>query len=245
MSPHDHHLTRRQSMGALGVAGAGLLLGRAAAGEAPAEAVAAAASCTLTPAQEEGPFYVDLERVRSTIVGTRKGVPLDLRIAIVDSGTCAPIAGAAVDIWHADAVGAYSDESSQETSGQTWLRGVQLTGDDGVARFKTIYPGFYSGRAPHIHLKVHVGGKRNGTTYSGGHVSHTGQLFLPEAISTAVYRRAPYTSDPNQRTPRASDRVYTQQHGASAVLKVTRLGSLAGKGVRGTVTLGVDPAALQ
>jgi protocatechuate 3,4-dioxygenase beta subunit len=234
-------LTRRQSLGALGLAGAGLLLGRAASGDAPAQALAA--SCTLTPAQEEGPFYVDLGRVRSSIVGNRKGVPFDLRITVVDAGTCKPISGAAVDIWHADAVGRYSDESSNGTAGQTWLRGIQLTDGAGVAAFRTIYPGFYQGRAPHIHVKVHVGGKRSGSAYSGGHVSHTGQLFMPESTSTTVYRRTPYTSDRNARVYRADDRIYTGEHGSSAVLKITTLGPLSSKGLRGTVTLGVDPTA--
>jgi protocatechuate 3,4-dioxygenase beta subunit len=219
-------LTRRQSLGALGVAGAGLLLGRASFADAPAPALAA--SCTLTPEQEEGPFYVDLNRVRSNIVGTRKGVPLELRITLV-SAACEPVAGAAVDIWHADAVGKYSDEASNGTSGQTWLRGTQLTDDAGQVGFRTVYPGFYQGRCPHIHVKVHAGGS----------VAHTGQLFLPESVSTQVYRRAPYTADPNTRTYRASDHVYTQEHGSSSVLKIVKLGSLSGKGLRGTATLGV------
>jgi protocatechuate 3,4-dioxygenase beta subunit len=218
-------LTRRQSLGALGVAGAGLLLGRVSLGDAPA----LAASCTLAPEQEEGPFYVDLDKVRSNIAGSRSGVPLELRLTIVSS-SCRPIAGAAVDVWHADAVGAYSDESSQGTSGQTWLRGTQLTGSDGQVRFTTVYPGFYQGRCPHIHVKVHVGGS----------VAHTGQLFLPESVSTQVYRRTPYTADRNSRTARARDHVYTEQHGSSSVLRIVRLGSLGGKGLRGIATLGVD-----
>ncbi len=65
--------------------------------------------------------------------------------------------------------------------GQTWLRGVQLTDVHGVAKFTTIYPGFYSGRAPHIHVRVHVAGTRSGSRYSGGHVSHNAASILKVA----------------------------------------------------------------
>jgi protocatechuate 3,4-dioxygenase beta subunit len=248
MSIPRRALTRRQTLTALGAAGAGAVL--AGAGAAPGALgglgaeEALAASCTLTPEQEVGPFYVALERIRSTIVGTRKGVPLDLRITIVDAATCKPITGAAVDIWHADAAGVYSDESSQDTVGQTWLRGVQLTDARGLAKFTTIYPGFYEGRATHIHVKVHIGGSHASTRFSGGHVSHNGQLFVPDALSSKVYKLAPYTSDENTRTLHAADRVWTQQHGASSVLTIVSLGdSLKADGLRGKATLGVDTSA--
>ena len=135
---------------------------------------------------------------------------------MIDSSTCKPLSGAAVDIWQADAVGSYSDESSQSTVGETWLRGVQLTNAQGLARFTTIYPGFYSGRAPHIHAKVHVGGTTSGSRYSGGHVSHTGQIFFPESTSTRVFKTGAYREDQNQRTYLAEDRVYTEQGGFRA-----------------------------
>src|SRR5207244_3142413 len=162
------------------------------------------------------PFYVALERIRSDIRGGRTGVPLRLRIAVTDTSTCRPLSGAAVDIWHADGLGEYSDESSQGTVGQTWLRGVQITDANGLARFTTIYPGFYQGRAPHIHVKAHTGGSHSGTRYRGGHVAHTGQFFFPEATSTRVYRTSPYTKDPNTRTRNADDHVYTGEHGSTS-----------------------------
>jgi len=193
------HLTRRQTIGAAGVLGAGALLGGGGLrfdGSGSVSVAEAAASCTLTTEQEEGPFYVDLEKVKSNIVGSRTGVPLVLRIKVINAATCKVIKGAAVDIWHADAVGKYSDESSNGTSGQTWLRGVQLTDADGVAKFRSVYPGFYQGRTTHIHVKVHIGGSVSGSKFAGGRVSHTGQIFLPEALSAQVYKLAPYTADP-------------------------------------------------
>jgi protocatechuate 3,4-dioxygenase beta subunit len=233
------HLLRRA--GALGgVLAAGGSLGAVRALAAPATA---AAAFTLTPEQEEGPFYVALEKMRKNITLGRPGVPLDLRITVVDSRTAKPIVGAACDIWQCDATGVYSDESSQSTVGQTWLRGVQLTDAHGLAHFETIYPGFYQGRTTHIHVKVHIGGSVHGTAYRGGHVSHTGQLLFDDATGTAVYAVAPYTNDTNQRTLNTQDHVYTQEHGSKSVLKLTKLGATAADGYRGSITLGVDPAA--
>jgi protocatechuate 3,4-dioxygenase beta subunit len=141
-------LNRREALRAALGAGAGAVLlgGPRILRAGGAEEAMAAATCTLTPEQEEGPFYVALERIRSNITGGRTGVPLRLRIIVIDSSTCKRIKGAAVDIWHADAVGHYSDIAREGTVGQTWLRGVQLTDSHGRATFTTIYPGSYTGR---------------------------------------------------------------------------------------------------
>ncbi|HEY3614934.1 MAG TPA: intradiol ring-cleavage dioxygenase [Gaiellales bacterium] len=232
-------LGRRQVFGAAIGAGAVLLGGARILGSQLDDAVAATA-CSLTPEQEEGPFYVSLEKIRSNITGSVTGVPLKLAITIIDSSTCKPLTGAAVDIWQANAVGTYSDESSEGTVGQTWLRGVQLTNAQGLATFTTIYPGFYAGRAPHIHAKVHIGGSHAGTKYSGGHVSHNGQIFFPEALSTKVYATSPYTSDTNERTYRSSDRVYSGQGGSSSVLKLT--GGSVASALTGKIALSVNTA---
>jgi protocatechuate 3,4-dioxygenase beta subunit len=240
---HHDLMNRRQALtAALGFGAGAVLLGAPTLlGSAPLdEAFAASAACSLTPEQEEGPFYVALEKVRSDIVGGREGVKLALAITVIDSSTCRPISGAAVDIWQADAVGTYSDESQQGTTGQTWLRGVQLTNARGLARFTTIYPGFYAGRAPHIHAKVHIGGSTSGSKYSGGHVSHTGQMMFPEAVSTRVFKTGPYLEDQNQRTYNAGDRVYTEQGGARSTIKLT---GVVASGLQGAITLAVDRSA--
>ena len=127
--------------------------------------------------------------------------------------------------------------------GQTWLRGVQLTNAKGIAEFTTIYPGFYQGRTTHIHLKVHIGGKVAGGTYTGGHVSHTGQLLFDDAVSSQVYALAPYTSDSNGRTLNTQDMVYTGQHGSKVLLHLSKLGAAVRSGFLGTMILVVDPAA--
>jgi protocatechuate 3,4-dioxygenase beta subunit len=196
--------------------------------------------CVLTPAQEEGPFYIDFAQVRRDIREDRPGVPLALAITVVDANTCEPIRNAAVDVWHCDALGLYSGEPTEGSEDTTFLRGIQLTDGKGLAEFATIYPGQYPGRTTHIHLKVHTGGRRSDGTYSGGHAVHTGQLFTTDAQDAEVFAAAPYNRTEGAITPREADAIFREQGGASATLRLTRAGSnLARDGLRGRVTLGV------
>jgi protocatechuate 3,4-dioxygenase beta subunit len=233
-----------QQAGALGlVAAAGGSIGAERVLASPRAAGGSAGSAlALTPEQEEGPFYVAIEKIRKNITLGRPGVPLHLQIKVVNTAG-KPIEDAACDVWQCDAKGVYSDESSQSTVGQTWLRGVQFTGADGLASFVTIYPGHYQGRATHIHIKVHLAGKATGTTYAGGHVSHTGQLLFDDAISSQVCRLAPYTSDTSARVLNTDDHVYTTQGGSKVLLKLRKLGTTVSKGYSGAITLIVDPAS--
>jgi protocatechuate 3,4-dioxygenase beta subunit len=224
-------------------------------------------SCTLTPEEEEGPYYIDDEKLRSNIIEGRPGVPLTLRLALVDSRSCAPLENAALDIWHCDALGVYSGFTtgspggrggpppgpppfgpgpfgrgpmgapphSRQTDARRFLRGVQVTGKEGVAAFATLYPGWYEGRAIHIHVKVHV----------NNHVSHTGQLFFPEDITADIARLEPYARRLNvERTLQSEDHVFTDQHGSASILKLARLknGSNA-DGFVATITLAINPEA--
>lgn len=200
--------------------------------------------CVLTPGQEEGPFYIDLTQVRQDIVENRPGVPLALALTVVDSTTCEPIRDAAVDIWHCDALGVYSGEPSEGSQGETYLRGIQLTEGNGLAEFATIYPGQYPGRTTHIHVKVHIGGRQSDGAYSGGHVSHTGQLFTSDRRDAEVFALAPYDRNTPEITSRNTDGVFRDQSGSSSVLALARVGrSLARDGLTARVTLGVDPNA--
>jgi protocatechuate 3,4-dioxygenase beta subunit len=200
--------------------------------------------CVLTPEQEEGPFYIDLAQVRRDIVENRPGVPLALALIVVDSDTCKPIRDAAVDIWHCDALGVYSGEPSEGSESETYLRGIQLTDENGLAEFATIYPGQYPGRTTHIHVKVHIGGRQSDGTYSGGHVSHTGQLFTSDRRDAEVFALTPYNRDTAEITPRNADGVFRDQGGSSSVLALAQVGSsLARDGFRARATLGVDPSA--
>ena len=132
-----------------------------------------AVKCVLAPEQTEGPYYVAGEKLRRDITEGRPGAPLLLRLRVVDASTCKPIKGAAVDIWHCDALGVYSGFGSG-SGNRTFMRGVQKTDATGLARFRTVWPGWYQGRTVHIHVKVHV----------GGNVVHTGQLYFPDPSPT-------------------------------------------------------------
>lgn len=144
-------------------------------------------ACILTPQAVEGPFYNDPRLVRSDITEGRPGVPLRVRLRVIEAGSCAPIEGARVDIWHCDAQGLYSgypgqgDVNTVDTSGQTFLRGTQKTDAAGWARFETIYPGWYPGRATHIHMKVFLDAR----------TLLTGQLYFPDALNEFLYTQIP------------------------------------------------------
>jgi protocatechuate 3,4-dioxygenase beta subunit len=199
---------------------------------------AATTSCVLMAEQEQGPFYYEHSHVRSDVTDGKDGVPLLLKITVVDATSCQPLPAAAVDVWMADALGTYSD-----TSTGLFLRGIQLTGDDGLAAFTTIYPGWYPGRTNHVHLKVHEDGTAT-DTYSAGHVSHTGNLFFPEDTSVAVSKIAPYTSNTAQRITLTADGVYSRQNGSGSVMTLTPNNAEdISQGFVATITVGVNPAA--
>ena len=156
-----------------------------------------AVSCVLTPELTEGPYYIPNEKLRRNITDGHPGTPLFLQLAVVDASTCKPIKGAAVDIWHADAAGAYSGFGAGSPS-RTFMRGIQKTDARGIATFRSVYPGWYQGRTVHIHVKVHVRGR----------VVHTGQLFFSDALTDRVYRNAPYSKRPNRTTRNANDSIF-------------------------------------
>lgn len=235
MSEQQHlQITRRTALSVLGTTVAGGVAG----------AARAAGACTLVAEQEMGPFYVAYDRVRQDIVGGAIGLPLELEITVISSLTCKPIANAAVDIWQCDAEGVYSSESSENTVGQTFLRGVQFTDKLGQVTFRTIYPGHYSGRTTHIHAKVHIGARDAGRTMTGGHVSHVGQLFPSDAVNTEVYKLVPYNTETVAVVTHAEDRVWTQQHGAGSQLKLAKVGHRLAKGLTASVALAVNPRAV-
>lgn len=239
---------RRREMMALsaGTLASVALYGCGTGGDETTEPSAGAATtvpdCVLTPEQDEGPFYIDLARVRRDIVEERPGVPLTLALTVVDANTCKPVRDAAVDVWHCDALGVYSGEPSEGSAGTTYLRGIQMTDANGEAEFATVYPGQYPGRTTHIHLKVHLGGQQRNGGYSGGHVSHVGQLFTSDRDDAEVFALAPYARNTAEITPRDADFIFTGQGGSGAVLTLEPLGtSLARDGFAARATLGVDP----
>jgi len=194
-----------------------------AAGTGPAAVASGLVTCVLAPEMTEGPYYVEGDKVRRNITEGKPGVPLALRLTVVDVSTCKPIKGAAVDIWHCDAGGVYSGTSVQNTEELRFLRGIQRTDKNGLALFKTMYPGWYTGRAVHIHLKV----------YLGGSTVHTGQLFFPDKLTDAVYKRAPYNKRSNRDQRNANDSIF-RNGGARSMLKLAKNGT----GYVGRISMG-------
>ncbi|WP_354700389.1 hypothetical protein DSM112329_00662 [Paraconexibacter sp. AEG42_29] len=225
--PWTDALRRREALVVLAGAGAAGALG---AWRLVGADPAVAADCVLQQESTEGPFYLDVDLLRRDLRGGRTGTNLALRLKVVDAGTCRPIRGAVVELWHTDAGGKYSGIASEGTSGKTFMRGAQRTDRSGVARFTTIVPGWYPGRTPHIHVKVFV----------GGDVVHTGQLYFRPAVTQAVYAQGRYRARGRQDTTNASDGIFGAEGGSRAVLALKRRGATAASGYTGGLTLGVQ-----
>jgi protocatechuate 3,4-dioxygenase beta subunit len=224
----EKRMSRGASLASLGglVAGAAGLAGlRVAedAGAGPAGVSSGLVSCVLAPEQTEGPYYVDDAALRRNVTEGRPGVPLTLRLTVVSASSCTPITGAAVEIWHCDAGGVYSATGAE--ADERFLRGVQRTDPRGLAVFKTLYPGWYPGRAVHIHTMVHL----------GGNVVHTGQLYFPDTVTDVVYRRAPYNRRSSRQTRNAADSVY-RNGGKRSTMKLAKKGTA----YVGSITMGVQ-----
>jgi len=198
-------------------------------GAAATTAVAAASaaatvlpSCIVRPALTEGPYFVDEKLDRSDIrsdPGTgavRPGALLTVNFLVsrVSGSACTALSGAVVDVWHCDALGVYSDVDNAR--GQKFLRGFQTTDASGSAKFTTVYPGWYQGRAVHIHFKIRP------TSSS----EFTSQLFFDDALSTQVFAQTPYSQKGTQGITRnAADGIF-QQSGGKLTLNVTKSGDV-------------------
>ncbi len=177
-------------------------------------------SCIVRPALTEGPYFVDEKLDRSDIRSdpatgaVRPGALLTLNFLVsrVSGSACTALSGAVVDVWHCDALGLYSDVDSAR--GQKFLRGFQTTDASGSAKFTTVYPGWYQGRAVHIHFKIRP-------TASS---EFTSQLFFDDALSTQVFAQTPYSQKGTQGITRNSADSIFQQSGGKLTLNVTKNG---------------------
>lgn len=161
----------------------------------------AVATCSSLPPSGAGPFGLDEQFIRRDITEGYPGHPLRLGLRITDE-SCAPHIGAEVEIWHADATGDYSaftdsGTGKDEAGGTTFLRGTQITDSNGIAMFETIVPGWYPGRAVHIHITLR--------TVEGD--SRTGQLFFDESFLAEVFTEPDYVDNGPADTSNASDGV--------------------------------------
>ncbi|MEZ4709207.1 MAG: hypothetical protein R3A44_18510 [Caldilineaceae bacterium] len=225
--PIGRILSRREILALLGAAGTAALLaactpiGPGSPGAEAATDLSALAEtnttlpsgCVVRPALTEGPLFVDEDLNRTDIRvdpsnnQMSEGVQLDLtfNVSKAADGACIPLAGVQVDVWHCDAYGIYSDTNQlgMNSVGQKFLRGYQVTDENGIARFTTIYPGWYEGRAVHIHFKM-----RTDDGYD-----FTSQLFFDDEFSDEVYVNAPYNTRGERKLRNADDGIYGQSGG--------------------------------
>jgi protocatechuate 3,4-dioxygenase beta subunit len=212
-------------------------------------------SCDVIPDETGGPFPGDGTNGQNVLIesgvvrrdirtsigaasGTAEGVPLTIRFNLIDvANGCQPLANAAIYAWHCTRDGGYSMYSAGFES-ENFLRGVQVSGADGVVEFDSIYPGCYSGRWPHIHFEVYP--SLDAATTQSGHIK-TSQIAMPKTESEAVYAAAGYeASAPNlKQVSLANDNVFGDDSGAN------ELGTVSGdqsSGLTGELTVAVDSA---
>ncbi|MFG2798705.1 intradiol ring-cleavage dioxygenase [Streptomyces pseudovenezuelae] len=226
---------------------------------ATASATATDACMTLMSSVTEGPYYLDGALVRKDITEGKSGVPLTLRLTVVDATDgCTPVKGAAVEIWHCDAWGYYSGYTTANPGGSapaesedgstandaTYLRGYQIANANGVVKFETIFPGWYTPRTCHIHVKVHTGGEKEDGTYEGGKVNYTGQLFFDDTVAEQIFALEPYSRHSGSYTTLDNDMVYDGGGASSGLLTLKAVHKAdPSKGYKGSLSLAVDPDA--
>ncbi len=204
-------LSRREVLSFIGATATVSLLGclrkqsalAEATGMSTQTAIAATPTCVVRPQQTEGPYFVDEKLNRSDIRSdpsdgsVKQGVPLRLvfHVSQISSGSCTPLAGATVDLWHCDALGVYSDvtDPSFSTVGKKFLRGYQVTDANGTVNFVTIYPGWYPGRTVHIHFKI------RSNSASQRSYEFTSQLYFDDSLTDKIHAQPPYAAK-GQRT---------------------------------------------
>jgi protocatechuate 3,4-dioxygenase beta subunit len=216
-------LSRRDALKLLGVGGAALLTSCGApTGTATGIPVTeftqapsltgTALDCVVRPELTIGPYFVDNQLNRSDIRSepsdnsVKEGIPLTLSIGVASVGnnSCTAIQGAQVDVWHCDAQGVYSGVSDQsfDTTDQKFLRGYQLTDSSGRVQFVTIYPGWYSGRAVHIHFTIRT------KAADGQDYQFTSQFFFDDTLTDQVHAQQPYASKGQRDTRNANDNIF-------------------------------------
>ena len=198
-------LSRREALGAIGAAASAALAYGC--GDSPTSPTTPAstgttttstnAACAVTPTETAGPYPSLTDIFRSDIRDGRAGTLLTLTVKVVNANSgCAAVSNANVEIWHCDVQGNYSQYGTQTT--ETYLRGIQTTNANGEVTFTTIYPGWYQGRATHIHLEVTVGGRSVKVT----------QMAFPEDISAIVHTQGVYASRGVNSTTNLRDGIF-------------------------------------
>lgn len=177
------------------------------------------ALCRLAPEQMAGPYFRNPALERFDITEDLPGVRLELTLRLLHPDCTTPLANAWVDIWHCDARGRYSGWSELDpnleapsdgigsvvrTDDDTYLRGYQLSDENGQVAFLTVFPGFYAGRATHIHVAVRQA--------EALHVAYIGQLYFAPLISRLVNDSTAYGARPITRLENDEDELYVETH---------------------------------
>ena len=234
---------RREAFGAL-AATAGLVW-TAACGESSSttatevpsttSARALTGSCAVAAEETAGPYPDRLGMLsnkaffRRDIREGRSGALLNLTLTVTNvRDNCSPVVNANVEIWQCDASGDYSEyaQPGYDGTGQTFLRGLQTTDAKGNVAFTTVYPGWYAGRATHIHVKVYVNGTAVKTT----------QIAFPENITAEVYASGVYASKGQSPTKNASDSVFAD----GTTTEMASVSGSADVGFDASLTVGVS-----
>jgi protocatechuate 3,4-dioxygenase beta subunit len=235
-------MNRRTLLQSLGLAGVASLIpfqgtkaSQAAIAKLKKEMLLPDGGCVLVPTETAGPYpwpsdgmtlSTDTTFYRQNMAEDRTGLPLAITFTVVNiNNNCAPVLNAAVVAWHCDKDGNYSEFGN--SVGKTFLRGIQMTDANGNVTFKTIYPGWYSGRTTHIHFQV----------YLSSHLSATSQVAFPEAMTSQVYSSALYASRGQKDTSNASDMVFSN---ALSELVLTNISGDTTNGYTASFTIGID-----
>lgn len=233
-------------------------------------------TCVLSTEITGGPYtWLQSQLLRQDTTEGQPGVPVWLDIGLIDMGTCEPLENALVSIWSANATGSYSSftgvdpntpfkeviaqhgldnftigETDLHTDDTTWLRGMWPTNAEGLAEIKTVYPGFYAGRAIHIHAQVYT----NWTLYGNGtlksqNIVSTGQLYFEEDVSAHVMSLEPYASHTEiERRKNSEDRHFADgiSGGFNPVMTVVPVdGENMDNGMVAYITMGIDPTDIK
>ncbi|RDW75148.1 extracellular dioxygenase-2 [Coleophoma cylindrospora] len=210
-------------------------------------------SCVLVPEVTEGPYYVSGELIRSDVRDNQTGLDLILDIQVIDTATCEPVSGVYIDFWHCNSTGVYSGVVASGNGNigdttnlnETHHRGLQETSSDGVAQFTTTYPGHYTGRTNHIHVATHTNGTvLANNTYSSGTVSHVGQLFMDQNLTSQVEATGVYATNTQTLTTNAEDSIFSQEAASGdPVVEYSLLSDDINDGVFAWIAFGIDASA--
>ncbi|RYP53918.1 hypothetical protein DL768_001230 [Monosporascus sp. mg162] len=215
--------------------------------DTPLETIFASnATLGLAPETTIGPYWVSGEYIRQDVVEDERGIPVHLDLQFIDVTNCQPVPDMLIDLWHANALGVYSGVTAGAGLNTTFLRGVQITDDQGVVEFDTLFPGHYEGRVNHIHVTSNRGGNiRENGTYIGGTVNHIGQIYFDQELINMVETMNPYLGNDMKLTINVQDFLAAQQasRGYDPFLDYVMLSEDPADGLLMWMILGINGAA--